>query len=81
MNDLLLIKNSKSMEAILHASQVEAQQSGKIAAQSQKVAEQMHKILQATQEETKMSRRVALQSQRLSEEMKKDSVAMKTVRY
>ena len=67
------------MQAILEATQGEAELSRQIAKQSQQLTEEMKKILEATQEETKMSRRVALQSQRLAEEMQVDSVAMKTV--
>lgn len=67
------------MQAILHATQIEAEQSRQVAAQTRQLTEEMTKILQSTQEETAMSRRVAVQSQRLSEEMMKDSVAMKTV--
>ena len=78
MNDRLLVENSKAMQAILHAAQIEAEQSRNTALQTRELTEEMTKILQATQDETAMSRRVALYSQRMSEEMMKDSVAMKT---
>ncbi|KAH7327541.1 hypothetical protein BKA65DRAFT_68732 [Rhexocercosporidium sp. MPI-PUGE-AT-0058] len=79
LNDLLLLQNSNSMQAILHATQSEAELSRQIASQSQQVAEQMHRILQATEKEAKNSGKIARQSQKLSEGMKKDSVAMKTI--
>lgn len=78
-NDRMLVENSKAMQAILKATQAEAEQSRRMAVQSQQLTEEMNKILQATQEEARMSRHMALQTQRLSEEMMKDSVAMKTI--
>lgn len=78
-NDRLLVDNSKAMQAILKATQAEAEQSRVITTQSQQLTEEMKKILQATQQEAKMSRHVARQTQRLSEQMMKDSVAMKTI--
>ncbi|OCK94767.1 uncharacterized protein K441DRAFT_659662 [Cenococcum geophilum 1.58] len=78
-NDRLLVENSKAMQAILKATQAEAEQSRIITVQSQQLTEEMNKILQATQEEAKMTRHMARQTQRLSEQMMKDSVSMKTI--
>lgn len=69
------------MQAILQATQSEAELSREVADQSRQLTEDMKTILKATQAEAAMSRRVALQSQRLTEEMKKDGVAMKTVNF
>jgi hypothetical protein len=43
MNDRLLVQNSKAMQAILLASQAEAESSHQIAIQSQRLAEEMMK--------------------------------------
>jgi hypothetical protein len=67
------------MQAILQATQAEAELSRAIADQSRQLTEDMKTILEATQAETTMSRHAAIQSQRLAEEMRKDSMAMKTV--
>jgi hypothetical protein len=43
MSDRLLVQNSKAMQAILLASQVEAESSRQIAVQSQRLSEEMMK--------------------------------------
>jgi hypothetical protein len=43
MNDRLLVQNSKAMQAILLASQVEAESSRQIAVQSQRLTKEMMK--------------------------------------
>jgi len=68
------------MQALLQASQTQAEQSLQTAAKTKQLTEDMARILKQTQDETEASREIAIQSQRISEEMMKDSVAMKTVK-
>ncbi|KIX09412.1 uncharacterized protein Z518_00492 [Rhinocladiella mackenziei CBS 650.93] len=70
-NDLLLLKNSTAMQDILNASQMEAEQSGQVAAQTKQLTEEMKKILQATQKDAEQSGQIAAQTRQLTEEMTK----------